>query len=120
MLAWTQQSNSTPIVGLMSFSAPAEDPAYAMFRKTLRELGYVEGQTVKIEFRNAQGRADRLPALARELVQLKADVIVVGNTAAAWAVKRATSSIPIAIGSYPVKGTCRESASLPLIANSPR
>jgi putative ABC transport system substrate-binding protein len=79
----------------MSFSAPIEDAAYQAFRDRLRELGQIEGQTVKIEFRNAHGRADRLPALAGELVELPADVIVVGNPEAAKAVKRATSSIPI-------------------------
>src|SRR5262245_60716180 len=93
--AWTQQPSKLYVIGLMSFSAPIEDRAYQAFLQSLRELGHVEGQTVKIEFRNAHGHADRLPALADELVGLPADVIVVGNTLAAWEVKRATSSIPI-------------------------
>ena len=81
----------------MSFSAAPDDPIYEAFRGGLRELGYVEGRSIRIEFRTAQGRADRLPSLAEELVQLRADVIVVGNTASAQAVKRATSTIPIVI-----------------------
>jgi putative ABC transport system substrate-binding protein len=95
--AWTQQPNTPPIVGLMSFAAFSDDPAYEAFRGALRDLGYMEGRSVRIEFRTAQGHADRLPTLAEELVQLKADVIVVGNTPAARAVKRATSTIPIVI-----------------------
>jgi putative ABC transport system substrate-binding protein len=67
----------------MSFSAPLEDAAYTALRDSLHNLGYVEGQNIKIEFRNAQADAARLTALVEELVQLTADVIVVGNTAAA-------------------------------------
>jgi putative ABC transport system substrate-binding protein len=84
-------------VGLMSVAAAPDDPIWEAFRGGLRELGYVEGRSIRIEFRTAQGRADRLPSLAEELVQLRADVIVVGNTASAQAVKRATSTIPIVI-----------------------
>jgi len=83
----------------MSFSAPLQDPAYAAFRETLRNLGYLEGRDVRIEFRNAEGHADQLPRLVDELIGLKADVIVVGNPAAAMVLKRATSTIPIVFGS---------------------
>ena len=61
----------------------------------LREFGYVEGQNIAIENRYAEGRLERLPNLAAELVQLKADVIVTQGTPAAHAAKQATSSIPI-------------------------
>jgi putative ABC transport system substrate-binding protein len=61
----------------------------------LRDLGYVEGRNVAVEYRDAEGRYDRLPALAVDLVVLKVDVIVVTNTPAAVAAKQATTTIPI-------------------------
>jgi len=66
-----------------------------VFRQTLRDLGYVEGRNVAIEFRWAEGRMDRLSPLAAELVALKPDVIVVGTTPAIKAVAEKTKSIPI-------------------------
>ena len=69
------------------------------FRQRLGELGYVEGQNLLIEYRNAEGRAERLPALATELVRLKVDVIVTIGTQAALAAKQATTVIPIVLGS---------------------
>jgi putative tryptophan/tyrosine transport system substrate-binding protein len=65
------------------------------FLRTLRELGWVEGQNLIIEYRWAEGKIERLPALAAELVQLKVDVIVAPAGSAALAAKNATSSIPI-------------------------
>jgi len=65
------------------------------FRQGLRELGWVEGQNIVIEYRWAEGRSDRLPALAAELVRRKVDIIVVGSTPAAMAAKNATGTIPI-------------------------
>jgi len=65
------------------------------FRQQLRELGWVEGRNIVIEFRFADGRADRLPGLAKELVRLKVDVITAVPTPAALAAKNATSTIPI-------------------------
>jgi putative ABC transport system substrate-binding protein len=65
------------------------------FRQQLRELGWVEGRNIAIEFRYAEGRADRLPGLAEELVRLKVDVITAVPTPAAQAAKNATSTIPI-------------------------
>ena len=67
------------------------------FRQGLRELGYVEGQTILIEWRSADGRLDRLPALAAELVRLKVDVIVTGGPSATRPIKAATVTIPIVI-----------------------
>jgi putative ABC transport system substrate-binding protein len=66
-----------------------------VFRRALREIGYLEGQNIAIEFRWADGQLERLPRLAAELVDLKADVIVVGSTPAIKAVARATRTIPI-------------------------
>ena len=67
------------------------------FRQGLRELGYVEGQNIIMEYRYAEGKLDPLPQLARELVEQKVDVIVVGGTGVAVAAKKATSTIPIVV-----------------------
>jgi putative ABC transport system substrate-binding protein len=65
------------------------------FRQGLRELGYIEGQNIRIEYRYAEGKLDRLPALAAELVHLKLDVIVTGGSTSNRAAKDATATIPI-------------------------
>src|SRR5215470_9622666 len=65
------------------------------FRQGLRELGYVEGQTIVLEVRWAEGRSERLPELVAELVGLKVDVLVAGGSPAALAAKNATQTIPI-------------------------
>ena len=65
------------------------------FHQGLRDLGYVEGRNFVIEFRDAEGKLDRLPALAAELVALKVDVIVAASTPAALATKQATRTLPI-------------------------
>jgi putative ABC transport system substrate-binding protein len=67
------------------------------FRQNLRDLGYVEGRNIKLELRWAEGKLDRLPSLAVNLVQLQVDVIVVGGTPAVRAAKQATSKIPIVV-----------------------
>src|SRR5207237_5575639 len=66
-------------------------------REGLRELGYVEGQNIAFEFRSAEGKLDRLPELAAELVRLKVDVIVALYVPCALAAKQATQDIPIVI-----------------------
>jgi ABC-type uncharacterized transport system substrate-binding protein len=75
------------------------------FRQGLRELGYIEGKNIIIEYRFADGRLERLPALAEELVRLNVEIIVVDVTAAARAAKKTTSTIPIVIagGSDPIQ-----------------
>ena len=80
-------------------------PAWEGFRRGLRDLGYVDGPNVTLEWRWADGKADRYPALAIELVELKVDVIVTSSTQATLAAKQATSSIPIVMlnSSYPDK-----------------
>lgn len=70
-------------------------PSMEAFRQGLRVLGYVEGQNVVIEYRRAEGRAERLPDLAAELVRLHVDVIVAGGSAAIHAAQHATHTIPI-------------------------
>jgi putative tryptophan/tyrosine transport system substrate-binding protein len=96
-----------PVIGFMSGRAP-EDSAYLVsaFRKGLAETGFVEGQTVTIEFRWAHGDYDRLPVLAADLVSRKVAVLVgVGGDVSALAAKKATSTIPIVfgMGTDPVK-----------------
>jgi len=71
---------------------------FEAFRQGLRNLGWVEGQNIAIEVRFAEGKTDRLRALAAELVGLKVDLIVTASTPAALAVKKATTTIPIVIG----------------------
>ncbi len=70
-------------------------PALDAFRQRLRELGWIEGQNIVVEYRWADRRFERLPALATELVQLKMDLILVGDGFATVAAKQATSTIPI-------------------------
>jgi len=69
------------------------------FRKGLRELGYVEGRTYKIEYRSADGQAERFPELADELVRLGVDVIITRGTPATIAAKTATNTIPVIMAS---------------------
>jgi len=76
-------------------SSAVAAPNVDAFRTGLRDLGWVEGQNLMIEFRFAEGRFDRLPDLATELVQLKVDLIVAVPTPAALAAKKATGTIPI-------------------------
>ena len=87
-----------PKIGYLSpVSASSGFLAYEMFRQGLRELGYVDGTNIVIEYRFADGQFDRLPALAAELVQLKVDVIVTAVTQASLAARDATKTIPIVI-----------------------
>jgi len=74
------------------------DVFYGPFRQGMRELGYVEGRNLVIEWRSADAKYERLPDLATELVNLKVDVIVVASTVAARAAQKATTTIPIVMG----------------------
>jgi ABC-type uncharacterized transport system substrate-binding protein len=87
-------------IGILETISPALNAAHlAAFRNGLRELGYVEGQTYTIEYRSADGQAQRFPELAAELVRLRADLIVVRGTPAAIAAKNATTTIPVVMAS---------------------
>jgi ABC-type uncharacterized transport system substrate-binding protein len=79
------------LVGSSSFYSARID----VFRQGLKELGYIEGKNIAIEYRYAEGKADRLPTLAAELVGLNVDVILTSSTPSVLAVKKATSTIPI-------------------------
>ena len=91
-----QQPSKLPRVGYLSTPPLVNTPRYVdAFREGLRQLGYVEGRNVSIEWRSADGKSERLPDLAAELVQLNVDVIVTYSTPAIRAVQRATTAIPI-------------------------
>ena len=94
------QQKVMPVIGYLSASgAPSSpDPYWAAFQEGLSETGYVEGQNVAIEYRWAEGRYDRLPALAVDLVSRKVDVIVAAGPFPAIAAKSVTSTIPIVFG----------------------
>jgi ABC-type uncharacterized transport system substrate-binding protein len=99
-LAAEAQPGKVPRIGLLeSGSLPARAPLWEAFRQTMRELGYVEGQTVVFEARGAGEGSERLLALATELVRLKVDVIVTSGAAAAQAARQATATIPIVMAS---------------------
>ena len=91
-----QQPTKIPRIGYLTAASLSATPArIEAFRQGLRELGYVEGKNIVIEWRYAEGKLDRLPALAAELVRLKVDVIVTAGPTATRAAKEATSTIPI-------------------------
>jgi putative ABC transport system substrate-binding protein len=90
-----QQAGKAPRVGFLFYGSAGPSPEVEAFRQGLRELGYVEGQNISIEYRFARGRIERLPELAAELVRLRPDVIVTPGTPGSMAAKQATSTIPI-------------------------
>ena len=95
LVARAQQSRKLPIVGFLGAASPAAwAPQVTSFAQRLRELGWIDGETVSIVYRWAEGHIDRYAALAAELVETKVDVIVTVGSAVP-AVKQATSAIPI-------------------------
>ena len=101
-LATAQPQGKIPRVGVLEPGSPQTAAAPRTcsngFRQGLRDLGYVEGQTIILTYRYAEHQVDRLPALAAELVQLAPDVLWTHSNAAALAAKRATTTIPIVVG----------------------
>ena len=116
--AAAQQPKKVPRIGYLSTADAATDSARAEgIRLALRELGYIEGQNIAIEYRYAEGKVDRAPELAAELVRLKVDIIVVAS-GDPWirAAKNATKTIPIVmtgLGSDPVRAGLVESLARP-------
>src|SRR2546426_24984 len=94
-----QQPTKISRVGYLNAGSASTNPArIEAFRQGLRELGYVEGKNIVIEYRAAEGKLDRLPALAAELVHLKVDVIVTAGPPGTRAAKEANVTIPIIMG----------------------
>jgi len=98
LAAGAQQTRKVPRVGVLGGQSPEMSPPILALREGLRELGYVEGQNIAIEWRWAQGKDERYPDLAAELVKLKVDIIVAPTTAGAQAAQRVTKTIPIVMG----------------------
>jgi ABC-type uncharacterized transport system substrate-binding protein len=88
------QQTKVPRIGILYLGAPPNANVNA-FIQGLRELGHVEGKTIVIEYRFAEGHADRLPELAMELVRLKVDAIFTTGTPAIFALKQATKTVPV-------------------------
>ncbi len=95
-----QQTRKIPRVGVLGGQSPEDSPAPPILalRQGLRELGYVEGQNIAIEWRWAHGKLERFPDLAAELVKLKVDIIVASTGPSVQAAQRATGTIPIVMG----------------------
>jgi putative ABC transport system substrate-binding protein len=104
-------------IGYLSASDPVTDPRIEGTRQSLRELGYIEGQNITIEYRNSEGKLDRVAAFAAEMVRLKVDIIVAsGGTSQVRAVMNATKTIPIVMagqGSDPVAAGLIDSLARP-------
>jgi putative ABC transport system substrate-binding protein len=118
VIADAQQPKKVPRIGYLSASDPARESARSeAIRQALRELGYIEGQNIAIEYRYSKGRVDRAPELAAELVRLKVDIIVVtGGDSWIRAAMNATKTIPIVMvgsGIDPVKAGLVESLARP-------
>jgi putative ABC transport system substrate-binding protein len=95
LIAHAQHLTRPPRLGVLLYSRPEEDPQSGALQKGLRDLGYVDGQTISIDYRFAEGKAERLPNLAADLVRLKPDVLfTVGGDVAPF-VNNATRTIPI-------------------------
>jgi ABC-type uncharacterized transport system substrate-binding protein len=97
-----QQPKKVPQLGFLFGATPSSNIArIEAFRQGLRDLGYVEGKNIVIEERYAEGKLDRLPALAAEVVGLKVDIIVTGSSPATHSAKNATVTIPIVMAQDP-------------------
>jgi ABC-type uncharacterized transport system substrate-binding protein len=92
--AQAQQSTKVPRIGYLAASIISAE-SRAAINQGLHKLGYIEGQNIKIEYRHAEGKFERLPILATELVRLKVDAILTAGSTATRAAKEATSTIPI-------------------------
>jgi putative ABC transport system substrate-binding protein len=116
-LSEAQQPKKVPRIGYLTSSEPARESRFEAIRLALRELGYIEGENISSEYRYAEGKLDRLPELAAELVRLKVDIIVAtGGGPVIQAPKNATKTIPIVMvgqGADPVEAGLVESLARP-------
>ena len=100
-----QQPSTIPRVGILTPAANDATPAFQAFHNAIHELGYVEGQTIALDFRFSRGNLDALPGLAAELVRTPVDVIVTDSTSGTLLAFGATHTIPIVmakVGPVPV------------------
>ena len=97
-LAEAQQSKKLPRIGYLA--ADPRAPTREAFRQGLRDFGYVEGQSIRIEWRFTEDKPDRFPEFAAELARLKVDAIVSGNSSAVAVLQRTTTTIPIVMANY--------------------
>ena len=108
-----QQAKKVPRIGvLVNGTRSSDSTLIEAFRQGLRELGYIEGQNITIEYRFGEGNVEPFPALTVELVRLNVDVIVVGGTPAALAAQRATQTIPVVFATVADPLTVKLAASL--------
>jgi putative ABC transport system substrate-binding protein len=98
-VAQAQQAPKPPRIGFIMADSSGSDPRVDAFRQGLRELGYLEGKNIAVEYRFAEGKEDRLLKLVAELVGSKVEIIVTDGTAVTRAVKNATKTIPIVMAS---------------------
>ena len=114
LAAEAQSAGKVPLIGYVGNSSPSLEPRLlGAFRDGLRNLGYVEGQNIRIEYRWAEGRYERFPDFMAELVRLRVEVIVVAGTPATLAARRATNAIPIVMA---VIGDALETGVVPSLA----
>src|SRR6185437_16154130 len=97
LVAYAQEPKKIPHLCFLTFDPGTlqSSPRFGVFFNSLRDLGYIDGQTIVIHYLSADGKDDRFPALASECLRLKADIIAVSSTPAAQAAKRATRTVPI-------------------------
>ena len=116
-IAEAQQPKKVSLIGYLSSADPASESVRSEpLRLALRELGYIDGQNLSTEYRYSEGKNDRLPELAAELVRLKVDIIVTGGVPLIRAAKSATKTIPIVMlgqGSDPVEAGLVDSLARP-------
>jgi putative tryptophan/tyrosine transport system substrate-binding protein len=93
--AEAQETKKIPRIGYVSSGDPSTQPLLEAFRRGLRDLGYVEGKNIQVEYRYAEGKQNEVPGLVTDLVQLKVDALVIGYLPAIYAAKQATKTIPI-------------------------
>lgn len=95
--AEAQQPTKIPRIGYLTAGGDHSTPGpeIEVFRQGLRDLGYLEGKNIVIEYRGAEGKQDRIPGLVTELVQIKVDVLVITSVPAIRAAKQAIKTIPI-------------------------
>src|SRR6202790_3108906 len=113
-LAAYAQQPTMPTIGALVIGNINPEQFWREFRQGLRDLGYVEGQNIRFEFRSAEGQINRLPELAAELVRLKVDIIVTWFTPTTQAAKQATREIPI------VMADAGDPVGMGLVASLPR